>query len=184
MRKGIALQAMFEAITRKWWFLLLILLLFLIPAYSSVKFDPQKTPKVVIEVLSNALIYSYPVLIPFFKIIPILFVIAIVILKNRAIRAFSIYIAALSVAFAVLQTMAFTESYGFAILTGNLVPYLIVSFFWILEAIVKENKITDEKKPLWRFWVIPFALFSFWYPIDLETLKPDFSPLYILTSES
>lgn len=173
-----------ERLSGRWWFLLILFLLFFIPSYSAVEIDPVEIPKLTIEILSNPLIYSYPVIYPVFKIIPIVFIVLLTLLKNRAVRAFDIYVAALSLGFATLQTTAVTGRYGLSILTGSLVVYTVVAFFWVVEAVVKGNGITDDTGSWRRYWVAPFAFFSFWYPIDTATVMPDFSPLYILSSES
>ncbi len=178
------IQKALELITRKWWFFLLLFLLYFIPSYSSESIEPIEKAQLVIEVLSNALIYSFPALTPVFKIIPILLIISIIFLGNRVTRFFNIYVAFTSLLFALFQTMAFTEKYGFAIITGNLACYSVVAIFWIWEAIVKEGEFIKRKQPVWRYWVLPFAFLAFWFPINVDTLAPDFNPIYILTSEA
>jgi hypothetical protein len=184
MGQAVNFYTTLERLSGRWWFLLILFLLFFIPSYSAVEIDPVEIPKLIVEILSNPLIYSFPVIYPLFKIIPIVFIVLLAMTKNRAVRAFDIYVAALSLGFASLQTTAVTGMYGLSILTGNLVVYTIVAFFWVVDAVVKENEITGDNRTLWRYWVAPFAFFSFWYPIDTATLAPDFSPLYMLSSES
>jgi len=178
------IQKNLELITQKWWFFLLFFLLFFIPSYSSKRLDPRESSQLVIDILSNALIYSYPILMPVFKIVPILLIMGIVWLGNKFTRLFNVYVTFTAVLFTFFQTTAITEKYGLAILLGNLAVYLVVAIFWIWETIVKENDFTPEKRPLWKYWVVPLAFLAFWYPINLKTLKPDFNLLYILTSES
>lgn len=184
MGRGEGFYSVLERVSGKWWFLLVLLLLFFVPIYSGVTIDPREIPEVTVAVLSNAFIYSFSYLFPPFKIIPIVIVILLAVIKNRSVRAFDIYTAALSFGFAFFQTAASTEKYGFAVLSGNLIVYTIVLFFWVVEAVIKKNEIVDETRPLWRYWVVPFAFLSFWYPIDLTTLEPDFSVLRILDSAS
>jgi hypothetical protein len=182
-RRG-EIYAALEKISRKWWFFLIMFMMFFIPPYSTVKIDPTQIPEITIAVLSKPLIYSFSGIFPVFKIAPIILIILLVVLKNRAVRAFDTYVAVLSFGFATLQTAAFTERYGFAVLSGSFIVYLIVAFFWVVEVLVKKNEITGTVQPWWRYWVVPFAFFSFWYPINSATLSPDFSPLALLTSES
>lgn len=172
-----------ERISRKWWFFALILVLIFAPSFSTTGFDPTEIPQLIIEVLSNPLIYTYPVLFPVFKIIPILLIIGIILFGDKATRIFNIYAAAISALLAILQTMGFTEQYGFAIMTGNMLVYLLVAAFWIWEAIIKQNDFSPRQAPIWRWWVALLAFLAFWFPID-SALRPDFSPLLILTNEA
>jgi hypothetical protein len=178
------IQNKLERITRKWWFFLLLLILFFIPAYASKGVDPGETQNLIKEVLSNPLIYTFPLLKPIAKIIPILLVIAIIIFRTKITRIFNIYVAVLSVALALFQTTAITGTYGFVILSGNLALTLVVALFWIWEAIANKNDFTPRKQKLWKWWVVPFAFFAFWFPVDVNAITPNFSPLYIFTNES
>ena len=184
MGRGEGFYSVLERVSGKWWFLLVLLLLFFVPIYSGVTVDPREIPEATVAVLSKAFIYSFPYLFPLFKIVPIVIIVLLATMQNRAVRAFNIYAATLSLGFAFFQTTASTEKYGFAVLTGNLTVYTIVLFFWIVEAFVKKNEIVDETRSWWRYWVVPFAFLSFWYPIDLTTLEPDFSAPGILDSAS
>ena len=58
------LQQSLETLTRKWWFYLVVSVLFFLPSYSSLPFDPRRTPSLIAAVLSNPLIYSYPPIMP------------------------------------------------------------------------------------------------------------------------
>jgi hypothetical protein len=176
-------QAWLGKLSQKWWFFVVIFFLFFIPPYSASPIDPTEISSLIIQVLSNSLIYSIPALFPIFKIIPLLLVVAILARGDRATRAFNIYAAVLSVLMAVFQTMAITERYGFAVMTGSLLVYLLVAVYWIWEAIVKRNDFSPRKVPIWRWWVAPLAFLAFWMPIN-DALQPDFSPLLILTSEA
>ena len=180
----VRIQEKLDWVTHKWWFFLLFLILFFVPSYGSKGLDPREAPQFAITVVSNALIYSYPSLFPVFKVVPILLILSIVFLGNKMTRVFNIYVATISVLFALFQTMAFTEEYGFAVLTGNLASYSVVAVFWIWEVVAKQNDFTPQKRPPWKYWVVPLAFLAFWYPVDLDTLMPDFAPIYILTSQS
>ena len=175
-------QAFLDRITGKWWFYVLVFALFMVPPYSQTGIDRSEAPDMIIEVLSNALIYSLPALMPVFKIIPILLLIGIIVWGDRLTRPFDIYVAFTYLLFAFFQHMAFTPSYGFAIVLGNLVPIFIVAILWIWEAIVKVNDFSSPTRTLWRYWVVPFAFLAFWSPINMETFAPEFAPIYILTS--
>ena len=179
------IQTKLELITRRWWFyFIFILVQFFIPSYTSKGFDWSETGLITEEILSNAIVYSYSALYPIFKIIPIILVVSIIILRNRISRIFSIYVAFTYVLFAFLQSIAETDKYGFGILTLNLIMFLVVAVFWFWEALIQKNDFTPQKRPLWKYWMIPFAIFAFWYPINPNTFMPDFNPLYIFTNEA
>jgi len=177
------IQNRLESLTRKWWFLLLFALLFVIPSYSAKPFDARESSQLVAEVLPHAPVYSYPALWPLFKVLPILLVLAIILWGDRATRAFSIYAAVSLLIMAVFDNMAVTERYGFAVITGNVVVYSVVALFWAWEAVVKETDMSPRKRPWWRYWVVPLAFLAFWFPVNTETIRPDWNPLLILTSE-
>jgi hypothetical protein len=178
------IQSALDSVTKKWWFLLLVLVLFFLPSYSSQAFDPDEIPRLIIAVMSNSLIYAYPVLYPVFKIIPILLVVGIILFGDRVTRLFDIYVAVSMTLFAALQNTAITARYGFAAITGNVVVYLLVALFWWWESIVKVNDFSPQKRPLWKYWVVPVAFLAFWFPINTQTIAPDLNPLNIFLNEA
>lgn len=179
-----SIQARLETITRRWWFFVLLLALFFIPSHSSVAVDYSEVPRLVGAVVSSPLIYSYPALMPVFKILPILLVAGIALAGDRVTRLFNLYAALTILLFAVFQSMALTEEFGFAVLTSNLVVYSLVGLLWVWEALVKRNDFSPRRRAAWRYWVVPLAFLAFWFPVDTGTLSPDFSPILILTSEA
>ena len=149
----VKVQNTLDSITKKWWFLLLVIILFFLPSYGSQHFDPQEIPQLIIEVMSNAFIYALPSIFPVFKTLPILLILGIILFGDRVTRIFDVYVAITITLFAILQNMALTENYGFAIVTGNLVVYLLVAMLWVWEAIVKQNDFSPQKRSLWKYWV-------------------------------
>lgn len=177
------IQIKLESITKKWWFyLIFIFIQFIIPPYTSKSYGWSEIGLITGEILSNAIVYSYAVIFPIFKIIPIILVFSIIIFRNRVSRIFSIYVAFTYVLFAFLQSIAITDKYGLGILTINLIMFLIVSIFWFWEAIIQKNDFTIQKQPLWKYWVIPFAIFAFCYPVNPTTFMPDFNPIHLFTN--
>jgi len=182
-----SIQGKLESMTGKWWFFLIFVLMqFVVPPYASEGFDWPEIGWITGEVLSNALIYNYPILYPIFKIAPIVLVLSIVSLGNRANRFFSVYVGINYVLFAFLQSIAVTEKYGLSIITLNLVMFNVVAAFWFWEAIAQESDFTPQKKPTWKYWVIPVAFLAFWYPCDILGVLavPDFNPIHVLTNEA
>ncbi|UCE09466.1 MAG: hypothetical protein JSW61_10910 [Candidatus Thorarchaeota archaeon] len=175
-------QTRFEVITRKWWFFVLLIALQFASPYTSVSVDPSEYGWVTGAVLSEALIYDMSFLYPIFKIAPILLVASLYVFKNRASRILSVYAGITYVLFAFLQSMAFTEDYGFAIIFSNLFMFLLVAAAWFWEAAAQKNDLSSFDIGLSRVWVVPLAVAAFWYPLEPVTLVPDFNPLYLITN--
>lgn len=175
-------QTKLETLTKKWWFFLLFILIQFIPTYTSKGYGWSESGAVVEEILSNAIVFNYTMFYPIFKVIPIVLVVLIILFRNRVTRLFSVYVAVNYVLFAFLQNIAYTEKYGFSVLTLNVVMCLIVAVFWFWEAAVQETDFTPLRQPLWRYWVVPPAFLAFWYPANPATMMPDFNPFYLLTN--
>jgi len=178
------IQRKLELITRKWWFFLFFILIQFIPPYASKGFEISEIGVVTGEVLSHSLIYNFPTFYSIFKILPLVLVICIILLRNRVTRIFNLYVAITYLLFAFLQSIAFTEKYGLAIITINMVMFLLVALFWFWEALVQKNDFTSPTKSSMKYWIIPLAFVAFWYPINPETMGPNFNILYLLTNEA
>jgi hypothetical protein len=154
-----------ERITRKWWFFLIFLLIqFISPPYASKGYQWSQMGNLITYTLRNAYVNSFSQLYPAFKIVPVILILLIIIFRNRFRRLFGIFVAFSYIVFALGQNIAVTEKYGLSICTINLIMFLIVAFFWIWESIVLKNDFRFLKTPLWRYWIIPPALFAFWAP--------------------
>lgn len=180
-----SIQKKLELITSKWWFyLIFILIQIIIPPYASKGFYWSEIGLITGEILSNAIVYSYTSLFPIFKIIPIILIVFLIIFRNRVTRIFSMYVAITYVLFAFLQSIAYTEKYGVGIITLNLIMFLIVAIFWFWEGIIQKNDFTPRKRSYWKYWVIPFTIFAFWYPVNPVSMIPDFHPIYLFTNSA
>ncbi len=177
-------QARLDAMTGNWWLYPLLLLLFFIPPYVSGGYGPGNPMDLVMQVLSEPLIYAFPALMPVAKAIPIVLFAGVIVLGNRMRRAFNLYAALLYVALACLQSTAITDQQGLVVLSGNLALILVVGLLWIWELFAQRNDFEPRSRPLWRWWVAPMALLALLGPVDADTISPDFSPVRLLTSES
>jgi hypothetical protein len=176
-------QDKLERITRKWWFFVLFVLLQLVPPYASRGYKlSEEWSSVITHALSNAFVYSYSVLYPIFKIIPIVLIVSIIIFRNKVTRLFNIYVAISYVIIAFGQSIAVTKQYGVAICTTGVVMFLVVAAFWAWEAKVLQNDFSWAKISIWRYWVVPLMFVAFWYPLDSGTAKPDFNLLGLFTN--
>ncbi len=121
---------------------------------------------------------TYRAAAPFFHIATIVIVILLIIFKNKARQLFNIYVCISFFFFAFSQGVFFTDKYGLAIMGSYVIIFSIVGAYWIWEIIVKQNDFTLPRIPYWKYWVVPFAILSFWSPVELE-----FKPIYLLTSD-
>ncbi len=176
-------QQKLEEVTRKWWFLIIFILAgSVIPPITTKSYDPTQTSQVIMYILRHSLLTYCAPLYPIFKIIPILLVLGLIILGNRISRVFSLYVGITYILFAILQGVAITDKYGIGIITGNVILMILIAIFWFWEAYIAKNDFTPRKIPLVRYWVVPFAILAFWYPINPTTLGPDFNVVYLFTN--
>lgn len=59
-----------------------------------------------------------------------------------------------------------------------------VNRIFSIQAAFGENIVGFQKPKPWKYLFIPLAIFVFWFSINSITLKPDFNPIYLLTSDS
>ncbi|MBL7092703.1 hypothetical protein ISS22_01890 [candidate division KSB1 bacterium] len=178
-------QRILELITRKWWFVVVFILLnILVPPIVTKGYDPSKTGEIIGYIIRHSLLTSDSLssLYPIFKILPTILVFALIFSGNRFSRIFSFYVGINYILFAVLQYISISDTYGFAVVSGNFILTLVVSLLWFWEVAVKRNDFTPRKIPLIRFWVVPLAFLAFWYPLNLESMKPDFNLSYVFTN--
>jgi len=178
-------QGKLESVTRKWWFLLLFILFQFLPAYVSKGYDPSKWSEFVGHILEHAFASSMEWLYPVFKVVPIVLVVSIIFLGNRVTRWFDAYVGISYVLFAFLGSIAVTEQYGLAIITGNFLAFLLIAAFWFWDIFATKNDFTPQRHPLWRYWVVPLAFLAFWAPMSLPYSPmnpPDFNPIYFFTN--
>jgi len=162
-------------------YILLVLCAFL-PTLASQPFAPWDTSLVIKEVLMTTSLI-YPVWLRI--LIHITTVVLFVLLyryEQRIGRIADLYFGVLFLFYAFSQNIALTPTYGLAIVTGNLFLISVVGLLWMWEAYRPQNEYVFHRLPLWRYWVVPFAVLAFWFPYGLNLL-PDFNPLLLLTSD-
>lgn len=171
-----------KTVARQWWFLPLILLPQFIPPYTSNGYKLREWGTV------NAYILTHPVkgyftdLNPFFQIITLFLLVAVLFAGKRVARLFSAYVALSYTLIAFLQSFSISDKYGFAVCTANVITFLILASLWLWESIFPKNEFGLSKIPAWKYWTMLLALFAFWCPVNPLTLTPDFNPIYIFTS--
>jgi hypothetical protein len=178
------LQGKLDALTKKWWLYLILLLLFFLPSQAARDFDPRDSVDLIGQVLSKPLIYSVPLLMPIAKAVPVALIAGLLLFGNRVRRAFNLYAALLFLALAILQTMAVTDRYGLAVITGNLALILVVGLVWGWDVIVERNDFTPRRHRWWKWWVAPVAAVAFLAPVNASTASPDFNLARLLSNEA
>lgn len=164
-------------------FLIIFIVLFLcifLPPITSKPFPQQETMLVIRDVFVQTSV-GYLWLSPMIHVTIILLFIALYRYGKKVGRVADAYFGILFLFMAFGNHIAVTENYGLVVITGNLVPILIVGLFWMWEVFRPQNEYVFRRLSVWRYWVLPFAILAFWFPINTE-LSPDFSPLLLLTS--
>jgi len=162
--------------------LVLIVLLFctFLPTLATVPIAQEESPLVIRDVFIQTST-AYLWLSPAIHVVTVVLLVALYLYRSRVGRVVDAFFGILFLFFAFGNHIAVTENYGLVVLTGNLVPILIVGLFWMREVHKPLNAYVFQKLPAWRYWVLPFVFLAFWSPINAE-LRPDFNPLLLLTS--
>jgi hypothetical protein len=178
------IQGKLDVLTKRWWLYLVLLLLFFLPTQATRDFDPRESIDLIGQVLSNPLIYAFPVLMPLAKAIPVVLIAGLLIFGNRVRRAFNLYVALLFLALAIFQTTAVTDRYGLAVITGNLALVLVVGLVWGWEVIAERNDFAPRRHRWWKWWVAPVAAVALLAPVDASTMSADFNLARMLSNEA
>jgi len=151
-----------------------------LPPITSVPFPQEDTPLVIREVISQTSA-EYLWLSPVVHVATVVLLFLLYRYGQKMGRVVDAYFGILFLFFAFSQNIARTESYGLAVITGNLVMILTVGLFWMWEVFRPRNEYLFQRLPVWRYWVVPFAILAFWFPVNSDT-SPNLSPLLLLTS--
>jgi len=160
--------------------LLVLLVCTFLPLVTTISF-PQQDSMLVIRDVFVQTSAAYLWLSPVIHVVTVMVLVALYWYGTRVGRVVDAFFGILYIFIAFSNHIAMTEKYGLTVITGNLIPILIVGLFWLWDAYRPQNKYVFQKLPVWRYWVLPFAFLAFWFPINAQ-LSPDFSPLLLLTS--
>jgi len=160
--------------------LVVLLICSFLPVLATSPFSQQDSSLVIKEVLMKTSV-AYLWLSPIVHVFTVVLLVALYFYGSRVGRVADGFFAILFLFIAFSNHIAVTDTYGLAVVTGNLVPILIVGLFWVWEVYRPQSKYVFERLPAWRYWVLPFAFLAFWSPVDAQ-LNPDFNPLLLLTS--
>jgi hypothetical protein len=171
-----------EVITGKWWFLIILFSLFTLPPYSSIQYPVMEWPLVNMIIITNPIKPLFADYFWMFKVLPLLLIVLLLLFKNKIRRLISIYAALSYVLFGLVQSISKSEQVGIGICTANLILFLLIAFFWLLEAIHPRNDFDQPVKSLWQYWIFIPAFLAFWEPVNPITLMPDFSLFLLFTN--
>lgn len=160
--------------------LVVLLICSFLPVFAASPFSQQDSSLVIKEVLMKTSV-AYLWLSPIVHVVTVVLLGALYLYGSRVGGVADGFFAILFLLIAFSNHIAVTDAYGLAVVTGNLVPILIVGLLWVWEVFRPQNNYVFERLPAWRYWVLPFAFLAFWSPIDAQ-LNPDFNPLLLLTS--
>jgi len=171
---------------RKWLYPVIYVLFFIVsmlPVYAEKPFAPQDTQDVIFNLLMVC-VNPYKAFAPVFHIATIVIVVLVVVLKEKMGRILAAYMGLNYLVIAFVQGKGPTEKYGFVILTGILVGYVILGITWIVVAIRAELETSFKNVPLHRYLLLPLALLAFWAPYAPHGMgvRPSFNPLLLFTS--
>ena len=160
--------------------LVVLLLCSFLPVFAALPFPQQDSSLVIKEVLMKTSV-AYLWLSPLVHIVTVALLVALALSGSKVGRVVDAFFAILIIFIAFSNHIAVTDTYGLAVVTGNLAPVLLVGLFWVWEFYKPKNVYVFESLHVWRYWVLPFAILAFWSPIDAQ-LNPDFNPLLLLNS--
>jgi len=160
--------------------LVVLLLCSFLPVFATSPFPQEDSSLVIKEVLMKTSV-EYLWLSPIIHVVTLALLFALFLYGSRVGRVADAFFAILFLFIAFSNHIAVTDTYELAVVTGNLVPILIVGLLWVWEVYKPQNNYVFERLPAWRYWVLPFAFLAFWSPIDAQ-LNPDFNPLLLLNS--
>ena len=163
------LSNIIDHLTSKWWFYaaMYVLGFWALPPYASKGYSFREIPNVVWTALGNALTYRlagmvWPSLL--LHVALILIVAALAVWGEKASLVFDLYALA-EYLIIIGQGFAFTEEYGFVVLTGNVLLVSMVAALWAWECVVRRNRVGGRIPDKRRLWVLPLALLAFWSPV-------------------
>ncbi len=163
----------------KWWFYIIMYVLsfWVIPPYASRGYSFDEISKVVEVTLSHALTYRLVDMVWPSLLLHVALLVVVAALMIRGDRASLLFDSYALIVYAILigQGFAFTEEYGFVILTGNVLLASLVAALWAWECMVRRNRLGGRIPDRRRLWVIPLATLAFWSPV-----KPVLDPYLLL----
>ncbi len=138
-----------------------------IPPITTVPFPQEETSLVIRDVFIQTS-DAYTWLSPVFHVATVALLIALYRYGQKIGRFADAFFGIMFLFNAFSNHISTTDSYGFTVITGNLVSILVVGLFWIWEVCRPRNEYIFQRLATWRYWVVPFALLAFWFPVNSD----------------
>jgi hypothetical protein len=110
--------------------LIALLICSFLPVFTESPFPQQDSSLVIKEVLMKTSV-AYLWLSPIVHVVTVVLFVALYLYGSRVGRVADAFFAILFLSIAFSNHIAVTETYGLAVVTGNLVPILIVGLLWV-----------------------------------------------------
>ena len=173
-----------EIFTRKWqFFALLLLAQCLLVPFASRNFSWQDISAIVYTTLGRSFQMSLGHWNILFQALSLLFILLLLLFRNRFARVFHIYVSVSYLSFTFLQNLAVTEQYGFSMVTVNVLMFLLVSFVWIGECFRSTCRYSFVNLR-WRYgWMIVLSVFAYLLPFTWDGTL-DWNPVHFFYKNS
>ena len=173
-----------EKISDKWWFaIILIVAQSVLLPFASRNFDFANIGQIISVTLSNAFQTHLGNLNILFQSLSLMMFILLFVFKDKMKNLFNAYVALSYTAFAFIQNIAVTETYGISIVTINLAMFLFVAYVWIRETL-QPKTVYDFKNFQWKYvWMIILALFAYLCLFDNHG-HLDLNPIHFFVKNS
>jgi hypothetical protein len=169
-------------LVKSWWFLGMFLLFQIIPPYTSTSYPLMDWGKVKAYILMHHIKSVLNGFFPYFKILPLVVILYLVLRGKWAARIFNGYIAMMLLIFSVIQSVSISETYGFSICLANVFTFVALAIMWIWPAQINQMDDSHLTFSAWKWVLLGLAILPFWEPVNVSTLTPDINPVLLLTS--
>jgi hypothetical protein len=165
-------------------FPLIVFLMVLIPPYASNGYPLNEVLRVNAFILTHPIKHQLLPVYPIFNILALFMFFSSLTIGNRIARLFSSYAGFSYILFAVVQNVSVSDECGFAVSISNVFLFLLVSVSWFYEARSGQNDFSVRIGRKWKLVFLLLALMAIWQPVDGVTMRPDFNPIYLISSGS
>lgn len=169
-----------------WKFIILVIVLqFVLPPIVAKGFQWEEWGNIISNTLTHAFIQTLYPYAWFFQILAIGMLLLLAVRKEKASCWFMLYAGYCFTLYAIIQNMAFTEKYGFSMVTINAVMMLLVAWIWFRGALLGNCRFTFSNLNWKTVWTIPVAFFCLWWPMDMmQGAVPDCNLMYLFNGGS
>jgi len=165
-------------------FILIATIMIIIPPYVTYNFRISEVLNINSFILTNSIKHDFSFLFPFFNIATLIISLGVIFFGRLFSRTFAILASINYFVSGLLQNISLSDKHGFAIALSTLFLALFVAGAWFFEISSNQNDFTKSPQSKRIVVFVPIVLLAIWHPINPSTLKPDFNPVYFLTSGS